>query len=101
MKRCGIPSMMFSEWFEFEQGFYQGCVITPLMLNMFFAAVLHIALARFNSDGDILRDIVEFRKRGNESVVKSTPRLGKKRKRIGPYEGSCTQMTPVLSRRRR
>lgn len=53
----------FSEWFGVEQGLYQGCVITLLLLNMFFTVVLHVALANFCNDVDILRNLVQFRNR--------------------------------------
>ena len=39
-----------SEWFDVTQGLRQGCVLPPLLFNMFFAAVIHIVSVRFSGD---------------------------------------------------
>ena len=49
-----------SEWFQVGQGLRQGCVPSPLLFNVFFAAVLHIALERFSTNADILGDLVHL-----------------------------------------
>ena len=35
-----------SEWFDVTQGLRQGCVLSPLLFDVFFAAVMHAVLVR-------------------------------------------------------
>ena len=40
-------------WFVVEQGLREGFVPAPLLLNIFFAAVMNVAYTRFKADKEI------------------------------------------------
>ena len=61
------------EWFDVNQGLRQECVLSPLLVNVFFAAVIHAALARFREDPDILRRLVYLEEDLGEDGVKIGP----------------------------
>ena len=48
------------EWFEVAQGLHRGCVLSPLLSNVFFAAIILVVQERFSNDADILADIIHL-----------------------------------------
>ena len=67
-----------SEWFGVAQGLRQGCVLFPLPFNVFFAAILLVALERFSKDTGILADVIHLQEQpskvGPETALKCVRR---------------------------
>ena len=78
MRACvRLDDRVCSGWFAVEQGLCQGCVVEPLLFNIFFAAVIKVASARFKADKgtmDALVDLIKKRGTGarGEAIVRES-----------------------------
>ena len=64
MRACvRLDDRVNSGWFAVEQGLRQGCVLAPLLLNVFFAAVINMTSTRFKANKGIMDALVHLRKK--------------------------------------
>ena len=52
-----------SGWFAVEQGLLQGCVLAPLLSDIFTAVINNVAYKRFKADKDMMDALVHLRKK--------------------------------------
>ena len=75
-----------SHKFDVGQGLRQGCVLAPLLFNMFFTAVLRVAEKRFFSDSSITDNMVQLQRKREKGEKEGTSRTGKVDGRGGKEE---------------
>ena len=97
MRACvRLDDRVCSRWFAAEQSLRQGCVLAPLLFNIFFAAVINLTSARFRADKGFMDALVHLRKkRGARGGGKQLSESQSSRRRFG----ACFMLTMLGSSR--
>ena len=79
MRACErLDDRVCSGWFAVKRAL-QGCALTSLLLNIFFAAVINLTDVRFKADNGIMDALVHLRKKtaaGEEQPAERDVALG-------------------------
>ena len=84
MRACvRLDDRVCSRWFAVKQGLRQGCVLAPLLFNIFFAGLINVASTCFKADKGIMDALVHLRKkRGAGRRGKQLPESQSSRRRF-------------------
>ena len=72
-----LDDRVCSGWFAVEHSLREGCVLAPLLFNI-FAAVINVASTRFKADKGIMDALVHLRKKRGAG--------GRKSRRVSPRD---------------
>ena len=94
--RVRLDDGVRSDKFDVGQGLRHGCVLAPLLFNVFFTAVLRVAEKRFFSGAPITDNMLQLQQKMEEGEKKGTSRTGKFDGRGGKEEEEVQRLWGML-----